>query len=265
MTEAKTALGQLGDGAHYVSKESEWRYFYSVAADANWFQPGFDDSGWAQGTGQFGYGDDDESTLLSWGSDPDNKPITAYFRKSFTVKSLDQVRSLAVDLLRDDGGVVYLNGQEVLRDNMPKGVIQFSTEAPASPKKSDENLYHRMSISPDLLREGKNVIAVEVHQSDPDSSDLSFDLQLVSNLPSVEEAVRSIDISALKGKLTTCTPPLQLDDWGWELLDQARQPKVRENVILFENGFKIDTNDLAVPDILRRSNPRIVLPPTAPQ
>jgi hypothetical protein len=148
---------------------------------------------------------------------------------------------------------------------MPKGVIQFSTEAPASPKKSDENLYHRMSISPDLLREGKNVIAVEVHQSDPDSSDLSFDLQLVSNLPSVEEAVRSIDISALKGKLTTCTPPLQLDDWGWELLDQARQPKVRENVILFENGFKIDTNDLAVPDILRRSNPRIVLPPTAPQ
>ena len=150
---------------------------------------------------------------------------------------------------------------------MPEGVIQFSTEAPSSPKKSDENRYHRASISPDVLQVGKNVLAVEIHQNDPDSSDLSFDLQLISNLPSVEEVVQAIDIAALKENLTTCTPPLQLqlDDRGWELLDQGRRPKVRENVILFENGFEIDFNNLAVPDILKRSNPPVELPPTSPR
>ncbi|MEZ5326769.1 MAG: hypothetical protein R3F19_17110 [Verrucomicrobiales bacterium] len=268
LMEAKAANGELADSVSFISKESEWNYFYSTAASDGWYLPGFDDSDWKQGRGQLGYGDDDETTLLEWGNDPDHKPITAYFRKTFTVEAPENLKSLSIDLVRDDGAVVYLNGAEVRRDNMPSGKIQFSTEAPSSPKKAEENNYVRTSIDTGHLKAGLNVIAVEVHQNDPDSSDLSFDLQLVSNVPTADETVRAVEIGDLQDRLGKCTPPFQLEDWAWEILDEARQPKQRGNVI-FEEGFEIDTSNLVVPDILRRqpstSSRRVIAPSASPK
>ena len=82
-------------------------------------------------------------------------------------------------LLRDDGAVVYLNGVEVSRHNMPAGPIDNQTLATLTVNAPDESTFFEQPISPSLLVSGPNTIAVEIHQVNVTSSDISFDLELV--------------------------------------------------------------------------------------
>jgi regulation of enolase protein 1 (concanavalin A-like superfamily) len=84
--------------------------------------------------------------------------------------------------MRDDGAVVYLNGTEVFRSNMPSGQITSQTFASSTVSDADETAWFPANIPPSALRTGNNIIAVEVHQVSPDSSDLTFDLQLAATL-----------------------------------------------------------------------------------
>ncbi|MGK0188092.1 MAG: tetratricopeptide (TPR) repeat protein [Verrucomicrobiales bacterium] len=269
LVDARIAIGEMGNSVSLIPKLSEWRYFYSVEAPDSWAQGDFNDSDWKSGVGQLGYGDDDEATVLKWGNDPDDKPITAYFRKKFDVQDLAQINLLAIDLVRDDGAVVYLNGKEVRRDNMPEGKINFSTEAPKSPKKSEENRYLRSTIPPDFLQPGDNVIAVEVHQNDPDSSDLSFDLQLLTNALSMEESLRAIKIENLREQLEQNATVPALSDALWKMMDQSRQLRqpmlpnsiqILNSETLLESPGKNLLSPFSRPSVSPRSR-RVVLPP----
>jgi len=155
-----------------------WRYLDTgVDAGTAWRAPGFSDATWPSGAAQLGYGDGDETTRVSFGPNPNSKPITTYFRRQFTVTDSASVASLVLRLLRDDGAVVYLNGVEVVRSNMPAGTIGYQTRA-ASNVDSNENQFHAISLQPGQLVTGTNTLAVEVHQAWSSSSDLSFDLAL---------------------------------------------------------------------------------------
>src|SRR6185436_10920758 len=89
--------------------------------------------------------------------------------------------SLTLRLLRDDGAVIYLNGVEVWRTNMPTGTVGSSTVAPVAIAGVDESTFVQTTLSPSLLINGTNVLAVELHQSGGTSSDISFDLQLIGS------------------------------------------------------------------------------------
>jgi hypothetical protein len=156
---------------------SVWRYLDdgSDQSSTGWTSPGFSDITWSNGLAQLGYGDDDEATVVRFGSDPANKHITTYFRKQFSVPDPSAVTNLVLRLLRDDGGVVYLNGVEVFRDNMPAGTIGYRTPA----VNTTEGTWVQTSLPQSALVAGNNVVAVEVHQVQPDSSDMSFDLEIV--------------------------------------------------------------------------------------
>src|SRR5215213_2745643 len=105
-----------------VGRGSSWKYLDNGSNQStDWLAPVFDDSAWAAGSAQLGYGDGDEATVVSYGADANNKYITTYFRKSFTVANPADFNSLTLDILRDDGAVVYLNGTEIYRNNMPAG------------------------------------------------------------------------------------------------------------------------------------------------
>jgi hypothetical protein len=79
---------------------------------------------------------------------------------------------------RDDGAVMYFNGQEVHRSSsMPPGPITFTTEA----SNEGDDAEQRATLSMSGLVAGDNLVAVEVHQDDPDSSDISFNAELVGN------------------------------------------------------------------------------------
>ena len=93
-------------------------------------------------------------------------------------KSLYLIIGVGNTLRRDDGAVVYLNGTEVFRTNMPGGTISHTTLAPVAVGGADESAWYSVAVSPARLVTGTNVIAVEVHQSSATSSDLSFDLEL---------------------------------------------------------------------------------------
>jgi hypothetical protein len=165
-----------------VESNSVWKYLDNGSDQGTaWIDSGFDDSTWASGNAELGYGDNDETTLLQFGADPLNKYITYYFRQAFTVVGAGNYTNLVVRMRRDDGGVVYLNGTEIFRSNMPEGPIDYLTLAGAAI--GSETTFFETNVNPALLVEGPNVIAVEIHQVSADSSDVSFNLQLVGTHP----------------------------------------------------------------------------------
>lgn len=164
-----------------VDMGSTWKFLDNGSDQGTaWKEGGFDDSGWAQGPAELGYGDGDEATVVSYGLDANNKYVTTYFRHTFTVSDPAQFSSLTLNLVRDDGAVVYLNGIEVMRNNMPDGTVDFTTRAKVA-LEDDNPVVAPYTFSQALLEE--NVLAVEIHQwskpGDPvTSSDISFDLEL---------------------------------------------------------------------------------------
>jgi PKD repeat protein len=161
-----------------ISYGSEWKYLDDGSDQGTvWRQNSYDDSAWAEGNAQLGYGDGDENTVLSYGPSSSHKYITYYFRQTFSVSSI-VTSNLVLHLLRDDGAVVYLNGNEVVRSNMPSGTITYLTLSASTVGGSEENVYHEYTIPSGDLLIGDNVIAVEIHQRSNSSSDISFDMNM---------------------------------------------------------------------------------------
>ena len=163
-----------------VKEGSEWRYQDNgEKPESNWTSLDFDESRWKLGHGEFGFGDDPVTTID--GGKPGDRHITTYFRQTFDVADPGFYQNLFVRLKRDDGAVVYLNGTEVRRVNMPGGAVSSATLATKEVDGLQEEVFFPIPVDQRLLRKGQNVIAVEVHQNSPDSDDLSFDLELYSN------------------------------------------------------------------------------------
>ncbi len=95
-----------------------------------------------------------------------------YFRKSFPYSGNPSRTTLNLQLLVDDGAVVYLNGMEVHRANMPGGAVTHGTFA--SSTVTDATLSSGITIPGTQLVQGNNVIAVEVHQEGAASPDMVF-------------------------------------------------------------------------------------------
>jgi len=167
----------------FIDKEQVWKYADSGAdLGTSWKDADFNDADWNSGQAELGYGDEDEKTVVNFGGDSRNKYITTYFRKSFVVNDKQKILGLTLLLKCDDGAVIYLNGNEIQRYNMPAGSIKFGTFASSSVSGSDESVFHTFSVASEFLINGKNTIAVEIHQSDPTSSDISFDMQLTATV-----------------------------------------------------------------------------------
>ncbi len=164
-----------------IAKESIWKYLDNGSnQETAWHGTTFNDTTWKSGAGELGYGDNNqETTVVSYGPDPNNKYITTYFRRHFTVDNITSVTAVNVNLRCDDGAVVYINNQEAFRYNMTQtGTIDYKTTAIDSLGEPVENTFYPHPVKASLLKNGDNVIAVEVHQQADNSSDLSFDLEM---------------------------------------------------------------------------------------
>jgi hypothetical protein len=164
-----------------IATGSVWRYHdRGIDLGSSWIPSGYDDSGWSNGLAQLGYGDSDEATVISYGTNINNKIITYYFRRAFNVGDAETVSALMLNILRDDGAVAYLNGVEVFRTGMPAGPITFATRANITVGGIDETRYYSNGVAPSLLVSGLNTLAVEVHQVTSNSTDASFDCSLIA-------------------------------------------------------------------------------------
>ena len=171
-------------GQTLIPRGALWLYWDSQSAPpSNWQSVGIDDSNWKTGRAELGYGDGDERSKVGTGNH-----VTTYFRHHFPywrpAAGCGEVQRLRLQILRDDGAAVYLNGKRVLRTNLEK--LPDGTIDPTDLAKStvagfpEENRFHdhEFDVACAGLIEGENVLAVEVHQASTTSSDLSFDLEL---------------------------------------------------------------------------------------
>jgi hypothetical protein len=179
-----------------IAAGAVWR-FLDTGTDpgTSWKEPEFDDSLWRSGPAQIGYGDGDEATVARFvDTDPGlaglQRNVTTYFRRVFDAPAHSSYTSLRMRLVRDDGAVVYLNGNEVWRSNMPEGIITSRTLAVAGVGGTDESFFFEsgVPIAQAELRAAGNVLAVEIHQQSPGSSDISFDFELLALSPGLNSS-----------------------------------------------------------------------------
>ena len=160
---------------------STWKFRDTgIAPPANWTALSYNDSAWSTGAAELGYGDGDEATVVQSG--PAMHYITTWFRRTFTVTNAAQISALTARMIRDDGVVVYLNGTEIWRDNLP-GVSDATTLASSSISGATESVQITKVLNAANLVEGSNILAVEIHQVLTDSSDISFNFELNAERP----------------------------------------------------------------------------------
>ncbi len=161
----------------FIGPKASWKYFaHRSAPSTNWLKVGFNGSGWKNGAAPFGYGNasGDQKTKVAFGGNKDNRFISTYFRRVFTIKNPSQVKTLTLQVLHDDGAIVYLNGTVLAHPNMSTNEPSYDTLASAC----NSSVIETYEMSPSLLLTGKNVVEVEVHQCAKNSANMIFNASL---------------------------------------------------------------------------------------
>lgn len=157
------------------SKGDKWSYWDKGSLDGTDWKTGA--ISWAEGITPLGYGKNDIATTISYGSDSNKKHITYYFRKNIQLEEAPSAKDIfTLNFTADDGFVVYVNGTEVYRYLMPEGEVSYSTYA--TTYASDNPDSGTFTLPANLFHKGSNIIAVEVHNNVPGSSDIYWDAEL---------------------------------------------------------------------------------------
>jgi hypothetical protein len=207
----------------FIKPSDVWRYQDRGTDEGTaWRLGGFNDSGWSSGAGQFGYGQGDEQTIVSFGVDDFQKHTTTYFRRQFTRPTSVPYTNLALRICFSDGVAVYLNGTEVMRRNLAPGAAY--NQLATGPDTERQNYWLSIPISPALVVAGQNTVAVEVHRFLPYDTSLSFDLQLgeadvdlparFTSMPQLNGGVWRINIAGPAGSLVRVEASGDLQHWS---------------------------------------------------
>lgn len=175
----KLISGNVQEGTPVFSHGESWTYYDKGSLDGkSWKRFGYSTSTWKDGIAPLGYGSatGGYATNLTYGGNSNNKFPTYYFRKIFTLKDAPKGKMFHLKYHVDDGFILYINGKEACRYNMPSGGATFQTFS--TTYAGTNPLSGMVTISSDLFREGVNVVAVEVHNHTPESSDIYWDAQL---------------------------------------------------------------------------------------
>ncbi|MBD3225176.1 MAG: T9SS type A sorting domain-containing protein [Caldithrix sp.] len=158
----------------------EWHYFVgdTLGPSPDWYQTGFDDRNWASGPSGFGYGDDDDSTNIGPKGSFDQGPLSVFVRGTFTLQDTSTIKAVYLHMDYDDGFVAYLNGNEIIRRNVSGKPPTYDTPA----NESHEALMYRGRDPEEFiitdfikyLRPGTNVLAIQGHNVDRYSSDMTL-------------------------------------------------------------------------------------------
>ena len=166
-----------------VYNTDEWRYFIGNSEPpSNWATPTFNDASWLNGRGGFGYGDDDDETILP-------ATFALYLRHSFTIIDKSAIENLILQADYDDAFVAYLNGVEITRANIEGTPPMFNTETITDHEATlyasntiESTFFDRNSVE-ELLVEGINVLAISVHNRfGPVSTDMTANFFLTVGL-----------------------------------------------------------------------------------
>ena len=174
----------------YIAAGGLWRFFRGLTAPPQtWRDLSFVDDSWEEGSAGFGYGDNDDATVLS---DMQNNYVTVLIRRRFQVADASKVTSLTLSVSYDDGFVAYLNGVQVASANVSQSGYDQPSDGSHEAGAPEE---FTISAPSSLLRTGVNVLAIEGHNSDLPSTDFSLS-------PALDGEIATDDGGPLPG-----TPP----------------------------------------------------------
>ena len=172
-----------------VAYGSQWRFHDTVTTAVvgtgrltNWNQTSYTDTWWRQGNAVIYY--NDAGTTAAYNPGNANYPTT-YFRKTVNIPNVNLYSDFTINLRRDDGAIVYINGVQVFADVFFTPPITYQTHATPSTNIEGANEYVKIQIPASKFVSGNNTIAVEVHnQSNTSTSnirDMLFDMELLAN------------------------------------------------------------------------------------
>lgn len=195
-------------GGYPVTKGSQWKYLDNgTSQDAtDWNQVNGANTGWVAGTAPLGYGDP-TATVISFGPDAGNKYITSYFYRDIEVNTSNLTEFVEFGIRRDDGAIVYVNGVEVFRDNMPAEPTDYMTFSSTTIDGADEKRFFIFQVPKTAFDTGLNRIAVEMHNRDGSSSDIGFDMFIRNTNPALVVDCTEEHI----GCFSSIAPTAQLD------------------------------------------------------
>jgi len=179
-----------------VKGGDNWKYF-DAGQDlgTNWTRPDYDDSGWSNGLARLGYGDKEAATTVNYGVST-NKHPTTYFRHTFVVPADVTFTNLVLRLAQEHGSVVWLNGQELWRTNLPAGPIAYTNLALVKPANLDSPyIFNPVTVDVSKLSPGTNVIAVELHQFSATFPVIGFDMELIGTGTQITVPALSLTMS----------------------------------------------------------------------
>ena len=176
-----------------VTSGDIWKYWPGISEPpSDWNSINFASANWNEGPSGFGYGDNDDNTILS-------QIISVYVRKTFTIENLEEVRTMLFHIDYDDGYVAYINGKEFSRRNLgPQNSLTNYRQTASGLHEAEiyqGGFPEQLNIDFDQLplQTGKNVLAVEVHNYSNTSSDLSCIPFLTIGYSAYYENVREPD------------------------------------------------------------------------
>ena len=211
-----------------------WMYAIPNDVNADLTLLNFDDSSWLEGNSGIGYGDDDDETIIS-------PTIALFMRKTFEIEDLSLVSRAVLDIDYDDGFVAYINGVEVARDLFSGDFTSYSMPSDGLHEAQlyTGNIPERYFFDKTLLRNGSNVIAIQIHNQALSSSDLSALPVITLELPLgtetyfsppnwfVEPSPQPVDINFTSSNL----PIVILNTGGFDIPDE---PKIEATMKIIE-------------------------------
>lgn len=156
-----------------IAQGDDWKYLVPTAEPTtNWRISTFNDTAWGTGKSGFGMGDNDDATTVT-------VTQSIFLRKKFTVDNVANVKQLLLHMDYDDGFVAYLNGVEIARAQMdakgslPRYDALASGQHEALMYSGWAPQMFEVNNPTTLLKNGENILAIQVHNQATGSSDLT--------------------------------------------------------------------------------------------
>lgn len=161
------------DSITLIGQGAKWSYLagsHPAGEGSAWATPDYDFSSWKSGKAGFGYGDNDDTTVLS---KMRNNYKVVYVRSDFELPADVKAPKLGLAVSYDDAFIAYINGHEVLRQGVGRGRGNEAEDFDLHEAEARFEYFPLGDVSK-FLKPGKNVIAIEGHNANLQSSDFSL-------------------------------------------------------------------------------------------
>lgn len=156
-----------------IANDAVWKYYDKGSLDGkSWTSASYSDNTWSSGKAPLGYAKSDLNTTISYGGNSNNKYPTYYFRRTVTLDEITPDATFKLDYIIDDGFIIYVNGVEAGRYNMPSGNVSYSTFATSYAQNNPDT--GSLMLDSKLFKKGENIIAVEIHNNSATSTDIEW-------------------------------------------------------------------------------------------